>query len=94
MAKKDDYKVVKVLIETGHITEFRQIFDHVYKTTVANDLGIYYNRFKDLLEHVDRFSIQELYQLGRVIGIDGRKMVQLALDQFEKDRAAKLSKGR
>lgn len=92
MAKKDDYKAIKVLIEGGHITEFRQIFDHTFRTTIANDLGIYYSRFKQMMDHIDRFSIRELYQLARLIGVEGKVMVQLAIEQVEKDIASKKRK--
>jgi len=94
MAKKDHYKAVKVLIETGNIVVFREIFNHVPRTTVANDLGIYYSKFKTYLEQVDRFSIRELYQLARLIGVEGRNIVQLAVEQIEKDKAAKVKKGK
>lgn len=94
MAKKDDYKAVKVLIETGNIVEFREIFNHASRTAIAGDLGIYYTKFKQLIDHVDRFTIQDLYQLARLIGVDGKKMVQLAVDQVEKDKAGKIKKPR
>ena len=92
MAKKDDYKAIKVLIEGGHITEFRQIFDHTYRTNIANDLGIYYSRFKQMMDHIDRFSIQELYQLARLIGVEGKVMVKLAVEQVEKDISDRMLK--
>jgi hypothetical protein len=94
MGKEDDYKAAKVLIETGNIVEFRQIFNHISRTAIAGDLGIYYSKFKQLVEHVDRFTLKELYQLARLIGVEGKVIIQLAVDQIEKDKAAKTKKTR
>ena len=45
MVKHTRTDIIKPLIESGHIKEFRQIFIYVPKTAVAEDLGIHFNRF-------------------------------------------------
>lgn len=86
MTKQADYTAVRVLIETGNITVFRGIFDHASRTTIAKDMGIYYTKFKRLIDHVDGFTIKEIYQLSRIIGVEGEVIVQLVVEQLKQDR--------
>lgn len=82
MEKDHRYKTVKVMIETGHITEFRQIFDHIPKSVVARDLGTNNNRMTRMITHVEQFNLHELYKISALIDIDFMKVLVLGATQF------------
>lgn len=84
MVKDRRYHTVKLLIESGHITEFRQIFEHIPKSIVANDMGTNYNRLTKLITHTENFSLKELITLGHFFKVDGKIMVELAYNQITK----------
>lgn len=92
MERDKAYKAIKVLIEAGHITEFRQIFEHIYPTHVARDMGIHYTRFTAMVEKVQDFRVKELYMLASFIGIRGIAILQLVDAQHEKDKASRKKK--
>jgi hypothetical protein len=81
MAKDRRYSTVKVLIETGNIKSFREIFDHIPKSVVYSDLGMNYTRFAKLIDSPALFTLQELITLAGFFGIDSRKMIDLAYTQ-------------
>ena len=60
MSRDHRYKTVKVLIESGIITEFNQIFLYIPKSVVSEDMGINYSRFVRLLRQVELFRLKEL----------------------------------
>jgi hypothetical protein len=70
------------MIETGHITEFRQIFDHIPKSVVARDLGTNNNRMTRMITHVEQFNLHELYKISALIDIDFMKVLVLGATQF------------
>lgn len=81
MGKDRRYNTVKLLIETGHITEFSTIFEHIPKSIVANDLGTNYNRLARLITHTEQFTLEELVTLSSFFEVDSKIIVHLALDQ-------------
>ena len=68
MFKNPRYGAVKVLIETGHITSIRDIFQFIPKTTVYKDLGINFNRFERAIADPSIFKMQELVDLADMFG--------------------------
>jgi|ADGO01.1.fsa_nt_gi hypothetical protein len=82
MVKDKRYQTVKLLIESGHITEFKQIFEHIPKSIVANDLGTNYTRLSKLIKHTEHIPLKDLITLSRFFGVDGRVMVDLAYKQI------------
>lgn len=86
MERRKQYQAIKILIEAGHIQEFRQIFEHIYPTHVAKDMGIHYTRFTSMIEKVQGFKLQELYTLARLIGVPGLTLLQLVDIQHEGDK--------
>jgi hypothetical protein len=88
MSGKFDYKPVKDLIEAGMIDGFKAIFNfYGIRTALANDAGINYTRFKTIIEKCDLFTGVEIYQIARVIGVQGKVLAHLWIDQIEKDKA-------
>jgi hypothetical protein len=89
MERNKQYQAIKVLIEAGHITEFRQIFEHIYPTHVARDMGIHYTRFTKMIDRVQDFRVSELYRVAGFIGIAGIKILQLVDAQYEAEKKRK-----
>jgi hypothetical protein len=82
MEKDHRYMTVKVMIETKHVTEFRQIFDHIPKSVVARNLGTNNNRMTRMITHVEQFTIKEVYKISELIEIDFREVLNLVATQF------------
>jgi hypothetical protein len=82
MGKDRRYNTVKLLIEAGHITEFSNIFDHIPRSVVANDLGTNYNRLARLITHTEHFTLEELVTLSNFFDVDSKTMVDLAFNQL------------
>ena len=47
------YGYIKLLLADGKIQSFLDIFDHVPKTIVANDLGKNVGRFTELMNRIE-----------------------------------------
>jgi hypothetical protein len=86
MGKDRRYNTVKLLIEAGHITEFSQIFDHIPRSVVANDLGTNYNRLARLIMHTEHFTLEELVTLSNFFDVDSKTIVDLAFNQLIRKR--------
>jgi hypothetical protein len=85
MAKDPRYLALKYLLKKGDITTFKQIFDHIPYTVVANDLHTNNNRMKRLIEDPENFKLEELYTLADLIGYDSKKFVLFVMkDIYEK----------
>jgi plasmid maintenance system antidote protein VapI len=82
MEKDHRYKTVKVMIETGNVTEFKQMFDHIPKSVVAHDLGTNNNRMTRLISHVEQFTLDELHKISKLVDTDFKVFVNLAANQF------------
>lgn len=81
MAKDRRYKTVKILIETGTITEFREIFDNIPKTIVAADMGTNYKRLLRLINDVEQFKVGDLLMLARFFDVDNMAFLKLVVAQ-------------
>ena len=92
MIKDKRYTVVKNLIESGHITLFRQIFDILPKSVVYRDLGMNNARFTNLMENVELFVVSDLFRIADLIEIEKMKILEIMFNQFGVDN--KKSAGR
>lgn len=81
MAKDKRHKTVKILIETGNVTEFKDIFEHIPKTTVADDLGIHFNRITRMIENVNDIKVNDIFLFSGYFEIDGKVMFDLIYNQ-------------
>lgn len=86
MAKDRRYNTVKLLIESGNITEFINIFDHIPKSVVANDLGTNYKRLVRLITHTGHFTLDELVTLSNFFDVESKTIVDLAFNQLIRKR--------
>jgi len=76
------YTTIKVLMESGHITTFRQIFDYIPKTVVYKDLRVNFNRFSKAILDPSGLSMGELRTLAEFFGIDTKKLIDMAYLQM------------
>jgi hypothetical protein len=81
MVKDKRHKTVKILIEGGHVNEFREIFEHIPKTTVADELGIHFNRFNNIIDKPGEMKVSDLFLLSAYFEIEGQKMFELINNQ-------------
>ena len=92
MSRDHRYKTVKVLIESGIITEFNQIFLYIPKSVVSEDMGINYSRFVRLLRQVELFRLKELIIMSGFFDVDGKAFIELAHSQYVSDKKVKPKK--
>jgi hypothetical protein len=86
MVKDKRHKTVKILIEGGHVNEFKEIFEHIPKTTVAEELGIHFNRFNNLIDKPAEMKVNDLFLLSAYFEIEGQKMFGLIHNQVSNTR--------
>ena len=79
--KDKRYKTVKILIETGNITTFGEIFDHIPKTMVADDLGIHFNRMARMIKSVNEIKVNDIFLFSGQFEIDAKVMFGLIYNQ-------------
>lgn len=82
------YKTVKLLITAGQIS-FYEIFEHIPKSTLVQDLGVNFYRLNKIMRNVQEIKLSELYAIARLIDIDEKVMVELAHEQFVSDKKKK-----
>ena len=81
MVKDKRYKTVKILIETGNVTTFAAIFEHIPKTTVADELGIHFNRMSRMIENVNDIKVNDIFLFSGYFEIDAKVMFELVYNQ-------------
>lgn len=86
MTKDERYIGVKKLIESGHITEFKQIFTYLPKTVMAGDLGTNNNRMTRLIDRTEKFTLEELNRISELIDVPFDSINSLASIQYKKSK--------
>lgn len=89
MERDPRYKAVKLLVEDGQITLFNEMFRYIPKSVVAADLGKQNIRFTMLMKHIDRFTLKDLFLLGKFFELDERKIFELAYQQYLQQKTKK-----
>jgi hypothetical protein len=80
MIKRDDrYDVIKPMVDSGQLVSFNQIFKYIPKTVVAKDLGKKVDRFNVLMNHVDEFTLAEVFRIGHFCKIDDWAILKLVM---------------
>lgn len=75
------YTTIKVLMASGHITTFRQIFNYIPKTIVYKDLRVNFKRFSKAILNPSGLSLGELRTLAEFFDIDTKKLIDMAYMQ-------------
>jgi hypothetical protein len=82
MEKDIRYESVKVMIESGRIHEFQQIFNFLPKSIMAHDLGTNNNRMTRLINHVEQFTLDELFRISQLLEINYKTVLNLIHNQY------------
>lgn len=91
MARDLRYKAVKRLVEKGDIKYFNEIFDYIPKSTVAADLGKQNVRFTQLMNHIERFTLKDLFMLAKFFDVEDQIIFDLAYNQYQQQKKRKSS---
>ncbi|HEY8387272.1 MAG TPA: hypothetical protein VIK74_01645 [Parasegetibacter sp.] len=82
MAKDPRYKTVKIMLETGNISQFSEIFDIIPRSIVSADIGMNYTRFVNRLKKPELFILKELLTIAHYIGVDKKLIVDLIMNDI------------
>ena len=72
---------IKIMIETGHITEFRQIFNYFPKSWLRDLLHIGNARAERLKAHAEYLTMDEVFSISAILDVDHLKMTDLIYRQ-------------
>lgn len=82
MSKSLRYRAAKYTVEKGDIKTLNDLFEIVSKTKVSEDLGYKNTRFTELLENVERFTLEQLFDLGKLFELDEKTITDLACNEY------------
>ncbi|HEY4286523.1 MAG TPA: hypothetical protein VGN00_05440 [Puia sp.] len=82
MKQEDLYQTIRPLFEQGMIKSFRDIFQYITEPAFAADLGKKTERFKELIERVDQFTIEEIVLMGRPLRLNLAEMITLIIPDY------------
>jgi hypothetical protein len=80
------YDLIEVMIAKGNITQLSDIFKYIPKTVVAKNLGIKVARFSAMIKKVQKFRLEELFQIARHCKITRMRILQLAEAEYGNKR--------
>ena len=83
------YDSIKIMIETGHITEFQQIFNYIPKSLLGKHLHTNNPRMTRLVAEVDDLTVQEIVSISMLFDVDYDKITHIVFTQYLKDRKIK-----
>ena len=83
------YDSIKVMIETGHITEFKQIFHYLPKSLLSKHLHTNNPRMTRLMENVDDITVHEIVLISMLFDVDYTKVSRIVFTQYFNDKKSK-----
>jgi hypothetical protein len=75
--------VVKNLIETGNIKQFKEIFLYIHKKYVRDKLGVNYSRFLNLIKNPKKFRYEETQFIANIFHVTHRSISELIHNQMD-----------
>ena len=87
--KDKRHKTVKILIETNNITTFAEIFDHMPRTTLADALGIHFNRMSRMIDSVSDIKVNDIYLFSGYFEVEATTIFRLIDNQRGKKAVVK-----
>ena len=85
--RDDRYELIRPMLNDGKILSFNDIFKFIPKTVVATDLGKKVDRFTELMKRVEKFTLEELFTIGRFCSLDETQILMLARDEYLKSKS-------
>ena len=83
------YDLIKPMFIGGKIKTFSDIFKFIPKTVVATDLGKKVDRFTDLMNKVEGFTVQELFMMATFFELEESEMLSLVENQYKMSKESK-----
>jgi hypothetical protein len=83
------YDSIKIMIETGHITEFQQIFNYIPKSLLGKHLHTNNPRMTRLVSNVDDLTVHEIFSISTLFNVDYTKITHIVFAQYLKDKKIK-----
>jgi hypothetical protein len=83
------YDSIKIMIETGHITEFQQIFNYIPKSLLGKHLHTNNPRMTRLVSNVDDLTVHEMVSISTLFNVDYTKITHIVFAQYLKDKKIK-----
>lgn len=79
---KEQYEALKVLIQSGHIKAFNQIFSTgIKRTNFARDVGMNYQTLVYRLKSPGSFTFREAFVIANLIGVEKETISNLIIAQ-------------
>ena len=79
------YESIKFMIETGHITEFKQIFHYIPKSLLGRHLHTNNPRMTRLVTNVNDLTVQEIVSISTLFDVEYTKITHIVFTQYLKD---------
>jgi hypothetical protein len=78
-AAHDDPRLstLRLLIRRNQVPDFPSIFKHIPVSLIAKLMGMNYTRMKKLVKKPSEITVDEIYRLADIIGVDGMKVWRL-----------------
>jgi hypothetical protein len=85
MSMDKRYDSIKFMIESGHITEFREIFDYIPKSLLGKHLHNNNPRMTRLMSNVDDLTVHEIVSISTLFNVDYSKITRIVFTQYIND---------
>jgi len=76
---------IKVMIDAGHITEFKQIFHYIPKSVIGKHLRTNNPRMSRLVLRVDELTVHEIVAISALINVEYTKLTGIVFKQYFND---------
>jgi len=76
------YDLIKPMIADGKVQSFNDVFKYIPKTVVARDLGKKVDRFTELMNQVEDFTLGEMFFMGKLFGLNEAEILKLATNDY------------
>ena len=90
MAKDPRYVTMKKLVDGGLITEFKELIVSFPPAQFAKDLRKNYNRINNCIKNPEKFTLEEIDAISRLIEVEFDKLIRLIrteyLNKLQKDK--------
>lgn len=80
-SKDRKYDKVKKMIESGIITEFKEIFDVISRTEIARQIKK--NTARDFTRDAEKLSAKHIIEIGEILDVKPGLMLDLINNQYQ-----------